>query len=632
LIRANSNKYYTTTFTFVFSLLLIVGANWFWSTERNLANLQQLANEQLKTELMTNMREYTQRRTISLMRMPQIHDNFDRDEEYIHFRELGSQFLVARDKLFSLPLSPVEQDTWRRLREIMNIGGRMQQRIIQLINDEADLTSAIELTNKELIPNQDNFVRVISVLLQQQRQLVERKTELAQKSTYYSYLLLSALILVTLLLISVTALMLRKFKVTDIALVVQAENIRSLYEVTAMTNDSLQLQLERVLELGCRIMKHEYACIEQFIASKNSITRDFVFPVKNNLVASEESVSLQDSFSQFCFDSKAPKFVPYEFTSMLQNSKYRQVQSTVTAPILIDGQFFGSVNFFSTKKHPEQLGVVQNDILLLMTGWIGVAFQRNSALIQQQEAKNAAEEANRTKSSFLANMSHELRTPLNAIIGYGELLLEDKPSNSDDSRDLNHIIFSGKHLLDLIDDILDLSKIEAGRIQMNMENTSVKQLIDETCEIMNPGLNKNKNILTVDICEQDLEIIVDRTRMKQILLNLLSNANKFTHNGKIQISVFRQEISKDRSTIVFTIRDSGIGIPKEELHNIFSAFHQIKTSSTNQQTGTGLGLTITRHFCEMMGGSIDASSEIGCGSTFTMKFPAPTQLRKSNVA
>jgi len=620
------------TFTIVFSLLVIVGVNWYWSTEKNLANLQQLANEQLKTELMTNMREYTQRRTISLMRMPLLKDNFDRDDEYIQFRELGSRFLVARDKLFSLPLSPLEQSTWIRLREIMNNGGRLQQRIIQLINDESDLNSAIDITNKELIPNQDNFVRIISELLVQQRKLVDSKTRIAQKSAYFSYLLLGSLIVVTLVLIVVTVMMLRKFNITDNAFLKQAQNIRSLYEVTSMTNDGLSLQLERVLKLGCAILQHEIACIEQYDISRHQVKREFVYPRHNALIETAHSLALQESFSQYTFDSKLPCFIPFDIETNSINAYSRDIKSLVSAPILINGQYFGSVNFVSKTRQQEQLGEIQNDILLLMTGWIGVAFQRNSALQQQQAAKNAAEEANRTKSSFLANMSHELRTPLNAIIGYGELLLEEKHTEGTDIRDLNNIIHSGKHLLELIDDILDLSKIEAGRVQLNMETINVKTLIDETCEIMTPGLDKNNNILSLDICDNDLEIVVDRTRLKQILLNLLSNANKFTHNGKIQISVYRQEHASNHCWIVFVIRDSGIGIPKEELHHIFSAFHQVKSASTNQQSGTGLGLTITRHYCEMMGGSIDASSEIGLGSTFTIKFPAPIKHKNSNVA
>jgi len=633
LIRHRSNKFFTTTFSIVFSLLVLVGIDWYWSTEKNLANLQELANEQLKTQLMTNMREYTQRRTISLLRMPMIKDNFDRDDEYIRFRELGSHFLIARDKLFSLPLSPLERNAWAELRDLMNKGGRLQHRIIQLINDESDFNAAIEMTTKELIPNQDNFIKIITELLTKQRELVDRKTRLAQENTHFSYLLLSGLIFTSVLLILITILMLRKSKDADKALVQQAENIRELYEVTAMTNDSLNLQLERVLKLGCKLMQHEVACIEQYDLSKHLISREFVHPVENELTSPSTTMPLQDSYSQYIFDSKSPRHIAGDSHAIpTSQPQPREIRSLVTAPILINGQFFGSVNFLSRDRHPENIVELQSDILLLMTGWIAVAFQRDYALQQQQAAKNAAEEANRTKSGFLANMSHELRTPLNAIIGYGELILETKTADSSEYGDLNNIISSGKHLLELIDDILDLSKIEAGRIHLNIESTSVKQLIDESCEIMAPGLNKNNNILSLDICESDMEILVDRTRMKQILLNLLSNANKFTHNGKIQIGVCRQNSAADRDWIVFTIRDSGIGIPKEHLNNIFSAFHQVKSPRVNQYAGTGLGLTITRHFCEMMGGTIDASSEIGLGSTFTIKIPAPIKGQNSNVA
>jgi signal transduction histidine kinase len=228
-------------------------------------------------------------------------------------------------------------------------------------------------------------------------------------------------------------------------------------------------------------------------------------------------------------------------------------------------------------------------------------------------------------------MSHELRTPLNAIIGYGELLLEDKVKDSNDAKDLTHIIHSGKHLLELIDDILDLSKIEAGRVQLNLELIKVSELLDESCEIITPGLNKNNNLLSVDLCEFDLEVFADRTRLKQIILNLLSNANKFTHNGKIQISIYLEKSEEENPQAIISVKDSGIGIPEDQLHEIFNAFHQVG-SNGKLQSGTGLGLTITRHFCEMMGGSISVSSAAGEGSTFTIRIPTGVCQVQNQVA
>jgi PAS domain S-box-containing protein len=265
-------------------------------------------------------------------------------------------------------------------------------------------------------------------------------------------------------------------------------------------------------------------------------------------------------------------------------------------------------------------------------------------------AKEAAEAANRAKSLFLANMSHELRTPLNAILGYSELLKEEAQEMGEDEfvSDLKNIHVAGKHLLNLISDILDFSKIEAGRMNFYLETCHVKTLIWEVEATIIPMAENNHNTLTIDTAETVKVMHTDVTKVRQSLLNLLSNACKFTQNGSVTLKVWQEnsqlqhhpvvpppdaEISvadhqldqtvKDEPEfdIVFQVIDTGIGMSPQQISTIFNPFTQADESTTRRYGGTGLGLTITRKLCLMMGGDLSVESEMGQGSTFTMRLP-----------
>ena len=264
--------------------------------------------------------------------------------------------------------------------------------------------------------------------------------------------------------------------------------------------------------------------------------------------------------------------------------------------------------------------------------------------------KEAAEAANRSKSEFLANMSHELRTPLNAIIGYSELLQEDAEDLGAEEfiSDLKRISTAGQHLLAIIKDILDFSKIEAGRMKLDLENFSISSLVEDVSAMIALMAEKNSNILEIQCADDIGDLHTDLTKLRECLLNLLSNASKFTFSGVITFTVVRQEVksteesavadgthggqenhsslmspkSPSQDWIVFTVKDTGIGMTPDQLARVFNPFTQGDSSSTKKYGGTGLGLTITKKYSKMMGGDITAVSELNKGSTFTIKLPA----------
>ncbi|MBI2264177.1 MAG: response regulator [Armatimonadetes bacterium] len=238
-------------------------------------------------------------------------------------------------------------------------------------------------------------------------------------------------------------------------------------------------------------------------------------------------------------------------------------------------------------------------------------------------ARDAAERANRAKSDFLTRMSHELRTPLNAIIGYSEMLIEEMEElgQPDLISDQKKIHAAGKHLLSLINDILDLSKIEAGKMELYLETFDLATMIRDVVSTITPLVEKNSNKLDLRLSDDIGAMRSDVTKVRQILLNLLSNACKFTSNGKLTLAASRSlDLGVDR--ITFTVSDTGIGMTPEQLEKLFQAFTQADASTTRKYGGTGLGLTITRHFCRMMGGEVTVASEPGKGTQFTVSLPA----------
>ena len=265
----------------------------------------------------------------------------------------------------------------------------------------------------------------------------------------------------------------------------------------------------------------------------------------------------------------------------------------------------------------------QDELSRLARTFNAMAVDLRAARQSEEEARLAAEEANRAKSTFLANMSHELRTPMNAIIGYGEMLVEEAEDTGQDDLipDLNKILAAGRHLLALINDILDLSKIEAGKMTLYVETIHIPDLVSDVVATIDPLVAKNRNRLVLEVEEGLGPLKADETKVRQTLFNLLSNAAKFTSDGTVTLGCRRTGPAGDHR-FLFTVTDTGIGMTPEQLAKVFDEFTQADASTTRKFGGTGLGLSICKKFCTLMGGDLRAESVYGEGSRFVVELPA----------
>ncbi len=377
----------------------------------------------------------------------------------------------------------------------------------------------------------------------------------------------------------------------------------------------------QLAEAARRDSEEKYRRLVQHMQDGVFILQDGRFPFVNEALAEMLGYSVAELTGKFYTEILAPE--EREQAVRTNNEKLLAQETPVDLELCLRG------------KEPDHRIIVNLKTTLVNyngrsahMGTVVNITERKQYETTLQRAKETAESASRSKSAFLANMSHELRTPLNAIIGYSEMLEEDALEFEQTSfvPDLQKIRKAGRHLLELINDILDLSKIEAGKMDVFVESFEVAELIDEVIETITPIVKKNNNelIVTGDLSGQ---MQADKTKVRQTLFNLLSNASKFTENGTITLHTMREQMGDEGEWMQFRVQDTGIGMTPQQMESLFEPFTQADETTTRKYGGTGLGLAISRRFCNIMGGDIVVESAERQGSVFTVYLPAAVQSK-----
>lgn len=349
------------------------------------------------------------------------------------------------------------------------------------------------------------------------------------------------------------------------------------------------------------------------IGKRNPLHHDALTQALKGKVTTE--IQLREQFKTYVGETLNNRFIISSFLP-IYNSDTDTVDGTFE--IYSDAtQTYDSVNQSQIKFTLVLAGIFILILIIVyyLLRYLDTVIHNNFELIV---ARDGARDADNAKSTFLANMSHELRTPLNAIIGYSELLEEETIPEPDSPclNDIGKIKTAARHLLHIIDEILDLSKIEAGQVTLYIEDVDLNSLINEVVAVTRPLIDDNNNRLTLDLPNDLSSFHTDVIKFRQILFNLISNATKFTENGEITLIV-----STHRQLATISVSDTGIGMSQDQIDNLFKPFAQADASTTRKYGGTGLGLAITKQYCEMMKGSISVDSQLESGSTFTIILP-----------
>jgi len=614
---------------FLISILIV----WVSSTSKSNTRLHETVAKQAETRLIANMITITKARAQLLYHMSTIDDPFEQDDLYLQFLKLGEKFIKVRQELISsnININPRDKHAWEQASIHVRFSGEEQHRIIEYIRNGDNDKAQYEL-NYIIRPNQEKIGKALTRLLDSQNNFVQQALLETTNETKLTYKLIFLMAIVSLILGAFTIYVVRKTSKAEQELISQGERVRALYEVSSISGLTIDEQISETLKLGSRLLDLEIGKVCQIDETHQTNHILFTHAPKDSKLKPGLVLPLEKTFCKIPFKTELPLLLNHAKQSRFNNNKcyeFSRLEAYIAVPIWVNNKKFGTINFCSYKPRTKPFTETDKELIKLIGNWVSVAIERQESNKFLME-KEAAETENRAKSAFLATMSHELRTPLNAIIGYNELIKDDLTTSGDKKHldDITKVHKASHQLLNLINNILDLTKIEAGKLHPYNESFSLKSFIDSVMVTIYPMAKHNNNVLDVHIDESIDLVYSDITKLQQILINLLSNACKFTQDGKIIFTISRDAKSTG-NCIIFSIEDSGIGMTQSQQDKLFMSFTQGDSSISKKYGGTGLGLAISYRLGKILDGQFTVYSEPNKGSQFIFTLPESVQSANS---
>ncbi len=611
---------------------------WINNLSENKELMAEMASESKEARRITKMLNTLHQQAISVQQLARANTPQEKLDAYLRFKSYEAEFGNLSHQLLSNSMEDAEQKTWAKISENLKESDAATKQVEILFTSNQQekayqfLLEKSDLYEHHLMMNVSNLLS--DEFLDTTQEEINNIFSDVTKKNETTYMLLFFFGWISLFLGAFIISIIKRTVDSETSAVEQGGRLRDLYEATSISGISLDEKIDETLRLGCRVLGMEVGKLGCQDPEKNTSTflntiAPEELPAKRGLV-----LPLDKTFCQVTFSSNGPVSMHHVSESKYKDhpaASFLGMEAYIGTTIFVNDEKFGTVNFSNRKPRNKPFTSIDEDFVNLLGKWISITIEQQITEQALEAAKEDAEMANHAKSTFLANMSHEIRTPLTAILGYSEMLLEDDDTKSEEEKkhEVNSIIKSGSHLHKIINDILDLSKIEAGQLVVEKIKCSVVDLMNEIEYIFAPQAREKGLIFNTNFrFPLPNEIQTDPTRLKQILFNLCGNAIKFTQKGDITLAA---DFLEDENRIQISITDTGIGISDTEQRNIFNPFSQADDSISRRFGGTGLGLCISKQLAQKLGGDITIKSTKDSGSTFIVTIDAGTPGDQLNI-
>jgi len=625
----NVTKIVSIGFAVIFVLLLLLLLFWNRNNAVNDERLSFVIGENEEVRLLTETLQMVQTTRALLYRAAAVGAVSAAHDPAAVLRELHQRFDAMSAAVTNGDFDEAEKALWKNIHPLLHRYDAATERTIELVR-QGQRQQALREVENEIEPTQRELRAAIAALTQNKTtqidsDLAEAKQSTTQNNVIFWVLLMSLLVVAGFMWVAI-----KRTVATERQIRFQGDRIRALFEISASSGMSVEQQIEATLKLGSVVFGLPIAKVSKINGADNVNETIYLHAPEPMCEKLRAARPLSDTFCSIVFANEQTLAVQHiGATELRQHPSYAKtgVETYIAAPMFVNNVKYGTVAFAAMAPRAQAFSAADIDFMTLLGKWISASIERKQTLEIASE-KQVAVAANRAKSVFLAHMSHEIRTPLTAIIGFAETALDAAQSEQERKEAMATIIRSGRILLQIINDILDLSKIEANKLEVEHAPLSLFEVVSEVKAILEPKAREKGLVFGVNYyLPLPKSIDSDPVRLKQILLNLGANAIKFTPRGHVQF-----DIGYDHSDQLLTVGvvDSGIGLSAEQQQKLFNAFVQADPSTTRKYGGTGLGLSLSRQLAALLGGTITVVSESERGSKFSLNLPvskaAQTQL------